>query len=415
MPFIIPNAIDTTGSNRYNALDQAEPDALDFQILGNRASGVISGCEVSPQTVANYSVSVTGGYVAVNGTVYTIPTNPSLSLPTAPVSSRFDLVVVRVTGGVPALTVVSGPESATNPSFPPTPSRMATTVGVPTNTWINPDTDLVLAAVYRSESATITRAYIVDKRVNVPMTTSLKGDIEPPTDLGQNGDFYYKSSLAGPAGIYVKVDGAWIRLGLAVPEAEGGVPIGTVITWVSTTALPDTLKWIECNGQELNRTSYSDLFAVIGTAYGAPTVNTFRVPNFAGHFLMGLPAGRVIGTAYGAANNEVVLTANQIAPHNHPVGTLTMNDRGTHDHYTTGSGGNYVAGIMLRSSLANESNGSVTLQGATSGITLGIGYTNEAGSHRHTISGSTGNNTSSSSAVTIEPRNYGVKYYIKYA
>jgi microcystin-dependent protein len=414
MPFIIPNAIDTTGSNRYNALDQAEPDALDFQILGNRASGVISGCEVTPQTVSNYTVAVGSGYVAVNGTVYTVSTNPSLTLPNAPVTARFDVVVARLTSGTINITVVKGPESGTNPTFPPTPSRMTTTVGVPTDTWIDPDTDVVLATIYRSGASTITSAFIVDKRVNVPMTTSLKGDIEPPSLLGQDGDFYYKSSVSGPAGIFVKVDGTWTRLGLALPTAEGGVPIGTVITWVSTTALPDSTKWVECNGAELSRTSYSDLFSVIGTAYGAPTVNTFRVPNFAGFFLSGLGTGRVIGTAYGATNNQVTLTTSQLPSHNHGVGSLAMNSLGTHDHYTTGSAGNYVAGIMLRSSLANESTGSVTVASSTSGITLGIGYTGEAGSHRHTMSGSTAD-TGSGSAVTIEPRNYGVKYYIKYA
>jgi microcystin-dependent protein len=416
MPFIIPNAIDTTGSNRYNALDQAEPDALDFQILGNRATGVISGCGVTPQTVANYTVAVSSGYVAINGTVYSVSTSPALSLPSVPSNNRFDVVVVRLSGGVASPVVISGPDSATNPSFPPTPSRMTTTVGIATNTWINPDTDVVLAAIYRSGASTITSAYIVDKRVNVPMTTSLKGDVEPPEALGQNGDFYYKSDISGSAGIYVKVAGSWIRLGLAVPEAEGGVPIGTVITWVSTSTLPDTNKWQECNGAELSRAgTYSDLFGVIGTAYGAPTANTFNVPNFAGMFLSGLASGRSVGTIYGATNNQVTLTSDSIAPHNHPVGTLAMNTKGTHDHYTSGSGGSYIAGIMLRSSLANESTGSTTLQPAASGITLGIGYTNEAGDHQHTISGNTGNNLSSSTPVTIEPRNYGVKYYIKYA
>lgn len=47
--------------------------------------------------------------------------------------------------------------------------------------------------------------------------------------------------------------------------------------------------WFLCNGQAINRVTYSDLFALIGTKFGAGDgVNTFNLPDYRGKFLRGL-------------------------------------------------------------------------------------------------------------------------------
>lgn len=411
MPFIIPNATDTTGSNRYNALDQAEPDALDFQILGNRASGVISGCAVAAQTVSNYTVTVASGFVAINGVVYAVSSNPALTLPATPTETRFDLIVARLSGGSVSLVVVSGEESGSNPTFPPTPSRMTSTVGVPVNTWVNPDTDVVLAAIYRSGATTITNAFIVDKRVNVPLTTSLRGDIEPPAALGQNGDFYYKTSLSGPAGIYVKIDSEWVQLGIS---NSGGVPVGTVITWVSSTH-PGVSEWLECDGSPVSRTgSYAGLYNVLGTIYGeGDGSTTFNLPNFEGVSLRGIDTFEVLGTAEG--QDSVTLYTGNLPEHRHDALNLSVEYNGDHTHSTSGSAGTFVAGLILRSSLATTASGSLQVAStSTGGYTLGVGSTNTAGAHRHTVSGYTGY-VGSSVPIDIVERHFPVRYFIKYA
>ena len=426
MSFIIPNAIDTTGSNRYNALDQAEPDALDFQILGNRTTGVLTGATVTAQTVPNYTVAISNGFAVLNGQVYPINSNPAFSLPTVPGNNRFDIIVARLTAGSLVLTAITGPDSVNNPSFPPTPDRMTTVVGVPLTTYINPETDVILASVFRAGAAAITRAHIVDKRVNVASTT-LRGDIVPSNTFGNNGDLYYKSNLTGDAGLYAKIAGTWIPLtGVVQPEDPeespvpivlpgGGVPVGTVITWVASTP-PDNSMWAECNGALVNRVgAYKPLFDVINTTYGVGDGSTtFALPDFRGHFLMGLPAGRSLGTAYGAQNNQVTISTAQLPRHTHPAGTLNTIANGDHNHSTDGAGVNFISGIILRSSLSSTASGSLTFQTASTGVTLGIGSTNVRGGHGHTISGATGE-TGSGSALDIEPRNYGVRYFIKYA
>lgn len=47
--------------------------------------------------------------------------------------------------------------------------------------------------------------------------------------------------------------------------------------------------WFLCNGQEVNRNTYADLFAIIGTNFGAGNgVTTFNLPDYRGKFLCGL-------------------------------------------------------------------------------------------------------------------------------
>jgi microcystin-dependent protein len=262
-------------------------------------------------------------------------------------------------------------------------------------------------------------------------TTTLRGNIVPSNDFGNNGDLYYKSNLSGPAGLYAKIADTWIPLTGVTPEPEteeeppsvpivlpgGGVPVGTVITWVGS-ASPDSTMWAECTGQAVARVgSYETLFSVLGTAYGTGDGSTtFNLPDFRGHFLMGLPAGRSLGIAYGAQDNQINLAINQLPQHNHSGTSLQTVPNGDHTHSTDGTGNpNFREGLILRSSLSSSSTGgSLTFQTASTGVTLGIGSTNVRGGHGHTIVGNTGD-TGSGSAITIEPRNYGVRYFIKYA
>lgn len=60
--------------------------------------------------------------------------------------------------------------------------------------------------------------------------------------------------------------------------------------------------WLLCQGQEVSRTTYSLLFAVIGTTYGiGDGSNTFNVPNMQGQVAVGLKSG---DPHFGALGNE---------------------------------------------------------------------------------------------------------------
>lgn len=60
-------------------------------------------------------------------------------------------------------------------------------------------------------------------------------------------------------------------------SSSGGAKVGTIELWGGSTA-PDG--YLLCNGGTISRTLYKDLFAVIGTTYGAGDGSTtFKLPN----------------------------------------------------------------------------------------------------------------------------------------
>lgn len=71
------------------------------------------------------------------------------------------------------------------------------------------------------------------------------------------------------------------------------VPAGTVIAFAGAT--PPT-GWLLCNGSAISRTTYSALFAAIGSAHGSGDGSTtFHLPDYRGRFLRGVD---------GAAGND---------------------------------------------------------------------------------------------------------------
>lgn len=51
--------------------------------------------------------------------------------------------------------------------------------------------------------------------------------------------------------------------------------------------------WLYCDGRAVSRTTYANLFAVIGTTYGAGNGSTtFNLPDYRGAFIRGLDSGR---------------------------------------------------------------------------------------------------------------------------
>ncbi len=73
---------------------------------------------------------------------------------------------------------------------------------------------------------------------------------------------------------------------------RGQVPSGTVNAFAGATA-PDG--YLLCNGGEISRAIYSDLFSAIGTIYGVGNgTTTFNLPDMRGEFIRGLDGGRGI-------------------------------------------------------------------------------------------------------------------------
>lgn len=78
---------------------------------------------------------------------------------------------------------------------------------------------------------------------------------------------------------------------VSVQSVGSSIPVGTVITWPSSSWPPDADNWLECNGQAINSTVYPELAALIG----------WNVPNYQGVFLRGY--GGQTSYHYGAVGH----------------------------------------------------------------------------------------------------------------
>jgi len=104
--------------------------------------------------------------------------------------------------------------------------------------------------------------------------------------------------------------------------------------------------WRECDGSEVSRAEFADLFAVIGTTYGdGDGATTFNLPDLRGEFLRGWDNGRGIDDGRALGSNQ----AQEIQRHGHTMTTTTRSlydtsggPNGYGQDTSTGSGPNVV-------------------------------------------------------------------------
>ena len=168
-----------------------------------------------------------------------------------------------------------------------------------------------------------------------------------------------------------------------------GVPSGAVFCIAVATVPSD---YLECNGAAVSRTTYSALFAVIGTAYGAGNgSSTFNIPDLRGEFIRGFDNGK--GTDSGRA-----------------IGTYQQSENKSHNH-TASSTSNvsdpgHLHSVNYTNSHSNDGNPEES----------GTGF---SGTH-NTNSATTGISVSTSTTVNNDstgiegrPRNIAMMYVIK--
>lgn len=89
--------------------------------------------------------------------------------------------------------------------------------------------------------------------------------------------------------------------------AANSAPVGSIVAYSAPTA-PEG--WLICDGSEISRTTYADLFAVIGTTYGVGDGNTsFNLPNYKPVLNVNAPVignGMAMGITNGVQNIGLV-------------------------------------------------------------------------------------------------------------
>jgi hypothetical protein len=338
MALIVPNATATGSSNKYSNINQAEPDSVDFEALGNTLNYIRSGGGVTVS--GGTTVSVAAGVAIINGVPYSFDAlsfNPAVATQT-----RFDLIVVRLAGSTATLTLISGAENDTNPTLPQSTNTLASGTSPLVGSNYYPSTDALIATVYRIPSGSLTDANIVDKRIinSAPVTYA---SASAPTTNAK--DVIGDTVISGGVTYVRTTSGGWSALSTTVDVEGAKIPIGGIFAFAgthNTTASPNAAFYLECNGQGLSKSGesnkYLSLFNAIGYSFPNPSTglfptsgDTFYLPNLvADTGVVGATAAQINTDGKTASSsNTATLGLSTLPAHDHTYSTVVGNKSGT--------------------------------------------------------------------------------------
>ena len=133
--------------------------------------------------------------------------------------------------------------------------------------------------------ATVT-GFTAARMLVIENTTVVDGEIQGDNLilLTREGTPIDAGNVRGPQGIQGPM-GEVTNADLAAAMAETRVPAGTLTMFAGDTA---PAGWLMCDGSAVDRTTYADLFAVLGTQYGLGNgTTTFNLPNIQNRFPVG--------------------------------------------------------------------------------------------------------------------------------
>lgn len=121
-----------------------------------------------------------------------------------------------------------------------------------------------------------------------------------------DGALMWFEQFDGPVSMEFQNDVLNVTPELTLDDAGGfDVEVGTIVAYGGTTA-PDG--WLLCDGSAVSRSEYPQLFAVIGTAFGAGDGSTtFNVPNLQQRFPLGKGSsgtGSQLGETGGSIDHQ---------------------------------------------------------------------------------------------------------------
>jgi microcystin-dependent protein len=178
-----------------------------------------------------------------------------------------------------------------------------------------------------------------------------------------------------------------------------------------------------CDGTAYSRTTYADLFAIIGTSYGAGDGSTtFNVPDYRQRFPLGKAAsgtGSTLGGTGGTIDH-----GHSVPKHYHGMGTgsdLNITSSGTHTtnidiaHGHTASASSSLTGISATTSYTNitiNDPGHGHNYGAREGGSNGSDADRPQGAASSTGSNVTYSTNNASTGITLNDGNHGHEVYV---
>lgn len=363
--FLIPNAGVVANPK------MAEPDQIDFNILGNDRWGVIEGCLV---TVSGTTASTLGGTAVVNGVITTVK-NGSASLAVGAAQDRFDLIVTDESGTLKVLPGITSTDplfADPEPTFTvlaavfapagsssfvdnvidkrhvlsdalltkldPTKPLVQNVNGVGNHflvrgdgqmTW-DDDAQLLRTAdmtLQVNQNLVVASDLAVGDDITADAVTTvgrvassnLRGGTALPGS-GNPGDLFQNTTTGR---IYLWQNAAWQELA----TISGAVPVGAIIQSVVAPSVMTPLGWVALSGQPIQREQYPHLFDIPALSTFV-TGDTMVLPDASQRVLLTdfTGAGRIGGAS------SVVLSTSHLPSHNH---SIVMGSGGIHDHAVT--------------------------------------------------------------------------------
>lgn len=138
---------------------------------------------------------------------------------------------------------------------------------------------------------------------------------------------------------------------------------------IAGATIPDG--WLLCNGAAVSRTTYSKLFAAIGTKYGSGNGSTtFNLPNFNGRHVLGTTSTSNLGSYVSAGLPDITGGVKYLTHGNtyfaEAYGAMSV----THDYQHTGNAG--LGGPCENIAIAASDSSSV--YGRTTSVAVSAGY-----------------------------------------
>ncbi len=256
------------------------------------------------------------------------------------------------------------------------------------------------------ETLQTTGAATIGSTLAVTGATTLTTDLTVPNGGTGVSTFTDKGILYGQGASAVLVTAAGTE-GQLLRAGSGGTPAFTTINGLNPAgsimmygAASAPTGYLLCDGSNISRTTYSDLFAVISTNYGVGDgSSTFGVPNLEARFPIGYNGSSyTLGGTGGATTDTPTLSGTN-------AGTaITEAQMPSHTHDTWGSGwptGSWTGGTGTTQSSVTQTGGSLVSTSTLRTLATGSGNT-----HTHTWTGT-------STAVDIIPPYLVVNYIIK--
>ena len=201
-------------------------------------------------------------------------------------------------------------------------------------------------------------------------TVSITGyNANPPDDDGSQVSSNevewakHKEKLGDP--VKTAVESINTNVNAAFDSVAGFVPAGLVLPYAGSTA---PTGYLICDGSAVSRTTYADLFTVIGTTYGSGDGSTtFNVPDLEGRVVAGKEAsatrlttagggvdGDTLGATGGDETHELVEGELPAHAHNLTISSRVFNTGGASDDDRLSRGN--TAGSSVTTNVGNTAN-----------------------------------------------------------